>query len=88
MASVTDERRKLPRIGGVLAVVVGLPVLYVLSIGPAFAAMEHRHLSPRTYEVVYCPLLSLSEYSYTCNSVLARYQEFWFPTPPPNACGP
>ena len=61
---------------GLVLVVSPLPVLYVLSIGPA-AWMVNGNNPPRTFQAFYYPLAWLAEHSRPFQDALGRYMDLW-----------
>ena len=62
----------------IMAIVVGLPMVYVVSIGPANAL--HTRSDPQTQqfiEGVYAPLIWLEGNSETCSRILVWYCDLW-----------
>jgi len=79
---------------GIAVAVVGLllllPALYFLSVGPAVRLIYAGWLGESTAEVVYKPLILLSDSWSPAESVLSAYVELWEPptavlSVPPNA---
>ena len=62
-----------------LAVVatVLLPVLYVLSSGPAHWLMDHGYLSDANFCTIYGPLLLAAKKSVSVQSVIVWYIDLW-----------
>ena len=79
LASMDEKPGKQNRAVVVTAVatVVLVLVLYVLSIGPAWALVNRRILSVDTYHSVYRPLLGLSKTSVATDKLLSRYCLTW-----------
>jgi hypothetical protein len=77
----TGEHRKGSHAGVLLAAVLLLsPVLYILSIGPAFWLASHGYLSQHTIETIspfYAPIEWLMKYSDTASEAIAWYIDFW-----------
>lgn len=66
----------------VLALAFLLPVVYVLSAGPAFRLAKHDSISPESFERFYMPLLWSAEHSEICRWALVSYVELWLPEEP------
>jgi hypothetical protein len=73
-----DERRKPPRIGVALAIVFGVLLLYVLSIGPAYRLGSTGRLSQSSFAVIYAPIIWISEHSDAARDALGWYCELWY----------
>lgn len=68
------------RIGGgplVAVALIVLPVLYVLSIGPAFWLADHDKISISAYQTIYLPLGFLTTLSQTLERFIEVYLEWW-----------
>ena len=73
----SERRSKWPAV--VLAIVFLLPVVYVLSIGPAFWLCLTGRLSTSTLNTVYAPVLKIRKSSETSKKVVDDY--LWLFTP-------
>ncbi len=60
-----------------LAVLFFLPLLYILSSGPAVALGSHGYLSEEAIEIAYFPLSVAAQSSDWIDSILQRYVELW-----------
>jgi hypothetical protein len=56
MPSMEKERRQ-PRYGLALAIVFGLLILYVLSVGPAYRLVATERISQPAYAAIYAPII-------------------------------
>jgi hypothetical protein len=61
----------------VAIVVIALPVLYVLSIGPAGWLVDHGYVTREHAQIVYYPLILAAMNSTWINSALQAYMS-WF----------
>src|SRR5436190_17219483 len=92
-APMADDREKSRGgMGGaillVMAVLFLLPVLYVLSCGPAVALMTRGYMSQEAFQTTYTPLRIAAQSSSWIGRTLERYAELWAasrpaPAPPP-----
>jgi hypothetical protein len=55
------------------AVLIGVPVLYVASFGPAAAFLSEGYLHPVAFEVIYMPLRVIADASPTVEEWLYEY---------------
>jgi hypothetical protein len=75
----------------VVAIALLLPVLYVLSLGPAVRLVNGGFLSESAAEAFYTPLIFVAENCAPAGYVLDAYENLWEPTtsapplPPPTA---
>jgi|SRR6185436_9637310 len=68
----------------VLAVLFLLPVLYVLSCGPAVALMTRGYLSEEAFDVTYAPLrVAVQASPKWIGQPLEWYADLWAAPPPP-----
>lgn len=65
-----------------VAVLVLAPLLYVLSIGPAYALMVRGHISEESIEVAYSPVISVANRSASVRGWLIWYWGLWIPRGP------
>ena len=65
------------RLTALVLVLIALPVLYVLSIGPAYRAEVRHGLPEETYNAIYSPILSLSERYDAIDDFVKWYVELW-----------
>lgn len=76
-----DDDRKSSGIAGPLVIFVGLfillPLLYILSCGPAVALMTHGYLSQDAFEIAYYPLSLAARSSHWIGDPLERYAQLW-----------
>ena len=78
MTDADKHERRFPALAAVLCVVVLLlPVVYVLSIGPAFWLMEHGYASSSVWEYTYYPVFWLSSKSELGRRLLEWYINLW-----------
>ena len=72
-----DEADRKRGSGWIIAAVLALPVLYVLSIGPAIWIADHISSKPyiRCFQVVYWPLRFLDETP--AMPLLEAYAQWW-----------
>jgi hypothetical protein len=73
----TIERRKGSHAGAMLAVVLLLPVLYVLSIGPAARLVFRGYMQPETVKAIYAPVQWLADQNHAVNFTLTWYVNLW-----------
>lgn len=73
-----DERRKRSGFGTVLAILFGVLLLYVLSIGPARRLVNNGHISVETADKVNFPVMWIYHRSETFKSVLDWYGRLWY----------
>jgi hypothetical protein len=67
------KKKRLKILG--LLVIIG--VLYVASMGPAWALAKRGHIPKSAYQTVYLPLLVLEDH---CpGNLLWRYENWWAP---------
>lgn len=79
--------------GGIVVVVVtmlllALPALYVLSIGPAAWLFEREYISQLPLEVIYTPITLVADYCPPVADGLERYVDLWISpstAPPPSS---
>lgn len=75
-----SEGGKENRSGCAIAVTIGfvlLPVLYLLSIGPAVWLVEHKRMPEPLAEVIYAPVLILADWAPAFRNLLEWYIQFW-----------
>lgn len=61
----------------IVASLVFIGVLYIASIGPAWALTQHGHISKPAFQAVYLPLVALEDH---CpGDLLWRYESWWAP---------
>jgi hypothetical protein len=60
-----------------VALVVLLPVLYVLSIGPAYCLVQYGYVRRHTYVVTYRPIIFVCSASPSARQATERYLDFW-----------
>jgi hypothetical protein len=60
-----------------MVVLVASPVLYVLSIGPAYHAKVRNHLSDEAYYKIYAPIHKLGKQYDPIEEVVQWYAELW-----------
>jgi len=77
MAPATHERRMLPGFGGVVAIILGLPLLYALSVGPAWVLYGRGYISKSAHANAYLPLWWLYQRSDTVGDVIDWYLDRW-----------
>ena len=80
MGRMKNERK--PSKGGwaivvAMVVIVGLPTVYVLSIGPALWLCDHGYVRGRTVDAVYRPIYIADEEFPAVGSVLHPYAAWW-----------
>ena len=73
-----DKRGGGTAVSLAIALVAALPILYVLSIGPAHWLMFRGLLSVYVYEFVYWPFVSTENEA--VRNLVERYLEFWVPS--------
>ena len=76
-----DPKKKGGTTGPVVFVVIGLlivlPVLYVLSAGPAALLTDKRYISVETLQTIYRPITWAGKRSPTFNSAINWYIKLW-----------
>jgi len=77
MTNPVKHERHFAALAVVLCVVIGLPVLYVLSNGPAVWLVQHSYLSTESYTAIYSPIDWACSGSVTANAILQWYLELW-----------
>ena len=60
---------------------VVLPSLYVLSIGPAVRLLYYDWISRETYQTVYYPAILMVDRSEVASEMLVWYARLWVPGP-------
>jgi hypothetical protein len=63
----------------IVLVLIVLPTLYVLSIGPAYWLVDGGQLSLATWLTFYWPLITLSDQNEEVRRLLATYLDWWGP---------
>ena len=58
---MTDERQKTVGWWGVVLALLLLPVLYVVSAGPAIAVVDRTGKGEEVFEIIYAPLEGLAQ---------------------------
>ena len=71
-----SEERKRKGGTGILIAVVLIPLLYVLSIGPAVMLVNKTKISSKPFEVFYAPVIWVAENT-SLEKPLNRYAEWW-----------
>ena len=71
-----DRRSNSVVLVAIVLLVLALPALYVLSIGPAAAYYEHREVPPAV-AAFYAPLEWIADSSQPLGRALIRYVEMW-----------
>lgn len=66
---------------GVVAVVVLLPLLYVLSLGPAFRLLTGDGIPPKVWETYHAPAWLIASHSDSFDQAIQRYIVLWMPVP-------
>jgi hypothetical protein len=64
-----------------IGLLIALPILYVLSFGPAMWMYDHDFASEPVLRVIYYPILSIWKVPWF-HDYLAPYVQLWRPTPP------
>jgi hypothetical protein len=80
MEGMSEERQKGGGYAGwaiIAAVLVALPLLYFLSIGPAAWLMMEGRLSREAYEWFYYPVVPVQNNSRWCDYVIYKYVGLW-----------
>jgi hypothetical protein len=77
MPAEKQNSRAAPVVAGFIVTLLLLPVLYVLSIGPAAWLIEHGYLSDEAARWFYSPLVALAERSEFLSVWLMRYVELF-----------
>ena len=78
MTDATDtHERRFPTLAVVLCVVIVLPVIYVLSYGPALWLATHAYLSGDSFNFVYCPIEWSCRHSVTVSAFIGWYESLW-----------
>jgi len=72
-----NEDGSRPLSGYVLLFTAVLPLLYILSIGPAAAIANHYHLHSEGLQTVYFPLMWLCDHVPTVDRALEWYTRLW-----------
>ena len=72
-----ESRRSGPAAVVVILVLIALPILYVLSLGPAVWLMEHNYLDRETARHIYYPLIFAAESIPLVRSVMQWYMELF-----------
>jgi hypothetical protein len=65
-----------------VAVLVLAPLLYVLSIGPAYALLLRGHITEQSIEVAYFPIVAVANRSASAREWLIWYWGLWVPLGP------
>ena len=63
--------------GIIIAVLVGLPIFYVLSIGPAIILVNKFPSLNAPLEIVYAPMVWMIEKYPAAMELFMRYADFW-----------
>ena len=71
----SERRSTWPAV--VLAVAFALPVVYVLSVGPAWAMMNNSQISGETYNTLYRPVTWPYKHNETYARWLTAYVKWW-----------
>jgi hypothetical protein len=81
--SETEEAHKGSRrhTGVLIGVMLLLPVLYTLSMGPAVRLRTYRCLKPETFQVVYAPVIGVARSFPAIGDPLNEYLWLWYPYP-------
>ena len=61
----------------ILVVVFLLPVIYMLSVGPATWLYHHGHLGGDRVHAIYGPLILIRDWSPTCDAAMEWYLGWW-----------
>ena len=61
----------------IVASLVFIAVLYIASIGPAWALTKHGHISKPAFQTIYSPLAGLE--NHCPGDLLWRYESWWAP---------
>lgn len=82
MAAMSDDRKERGWASAALvtAILVLLPVLYVLSAGPAEIMLEHDCLSPEFCLAFYWPIAKVCEWSPLIDDAFSWYVMQWTAT--------
>jgi len=75
-------RRKRCIGGPMVAVLIGLPILYVLSIGPAARLQLKGYLPAGAFASFYAPIRWAGDNCESFRLAIGRYVGLWFPPPP------
>ena len=83
-AASPDSREKRSRAGPIAALVLGLLLLYALSIGPAQWAIRRDHISMTTFHRAYRPILWVCVHSPSFDRAVYWYSSLLTDMPAPN----
>jgi hypothetical protein len=72
-----ESRRSATPVVVAVLVTILLPVVYLLSIGPAVWLIQHEYLARETARAIYYPLVFAAEHNSWFNAALQWYSE-WF----------
>src|SRR5438128_2082970 len=82
MRQVREEAGGISWAAAIIAILVLLPAVYVLSLGPAVRLTQLEIVSEQATEAAYYPLILLAQNCRPVAMVLEAYVELWEPAPP------
>ena len=81
MIAPDKHERRFPTLAVVLCVVIVLPMIYVLSYGPASWLVQHSYMSIRVFTVAYWPVNWICSHNEMASAIVEWYELLWVDAP-------